>query len=57
MNASLSGLATGADVDILDEIRNLHQYEVVVEFRGIWRKGMQYTSLDQAIDCARDAWG
>jgi hypothetical protein len=57
MNATLSGLATGVDVDIFDEIRSLHQYEVVVEFRGVWRKGMQYSSLDQAVDCARDAWG
>lgn len=56
MNAALSGLKTEAEVDIFDEIRNLHQYEVVVEFRGLWRKGMQYTSLEQAIDCARNAW-
>jgi hypothetical protein len=57
MNATLSRLKTESDVDIFDEIQNLHQYEVVVDFRGLWRKGMQYASLEQAIDCARDAWG
>ena len=56
MIAALSGMKTGSEVDIFDEIRNLHQYEVIVEFRGLWRKGMQYTSLDQAIDSARNAW-
>ncbi|MBC8289735.1 MAG: hypothetical protein H8E37_05405 [Planctomycetes bacterium] len=56
MNAALSGIEVGDTTQIFDEIQNLHQYEVVVEFRGLWRKGMSYTSLEQAIACSRDAW-
>ena len=32
-------LETQKTVEILDEIQELHQYEVLVEFRGMWKKG------------------
>lgn len=56
MNAVLSGIEVGDTTQILDEIQSLHEYEVVVEFRGLWRKGMSFTSLEQAVSCSRDAW-
>lgn len=41
---------------IIDEIRESHPYEVVVEHRGMWQRGVSYPSLDKAIACSRDAW-
>lgn len=56
MNTALNDMEMGEAIDTIDEIREMHPYHVVVEFRGLWRIGTRFATLNPALQSARDAW-
>ena len=53
MKFALSDLGGNDTVTIPDGFGENHTYAIAVEYRGVWHKGNQYKSLEQAIECAR----
>ena len=56
MKFALSELGGTDTVTLPDGFGENRSYAITVEYRGVWRQGNQYTSLEKAVECARRSW-